>query len=464
MFDTTLRCVDEGERPFGALLPERDALLSFAVRDGRDTLSVEGRPPIVLPTAPYYYALAVGPERGTMERDFPRAPVMADDGAVALPTADRVLRLGHYDAATHTYTPHAVLTLAPSHATQRVFLPGREAHVLATLDRGSDRVDLMVFRATGTHSQHQQTAVGLPARVGDALWFQRDDMRVTCVGLDGKTILHRVIPEAHRGPGTVFTQQGAAWFLPWHGEVLLSLDDNTVIDRALPGDPFVRRHVAKLARTLTLAGRRANLTVRITAMTTTRGAHPTLLLNVTGDGGDEGTLAHCVMGAAVQWHRWFPLAGVQCKAPTGEWVIAARLADLDEVLRAMESLDAHGLSLRDTVRHWAHVLSHAQTQPFSDEAAAVFLRVLVDPTAVPGTQRARAEHARNTPWRDEEILRGLAALRAKEPSHEREVLVARLLVRHWRAKTLAIVDAMIRAHQGDARHAVTAATLAAVRA
>lgn len=462
VFDAALRPVGDPYRQAGALLPEGAGLLRFTAREGRLALLV-GDARVDLPDARRELTVALGPPRGSCERDFPRDVVLAPDGGFALPLHDRSVRLGHLDVASGAIDLHALVHFEASHATKRALLPGRDAHVLAALDRATSALDLAVLRADGALTRHTHGAVGLPAREGDALWFQRDAATVACVGLNGRERAAVTLPEAHRGPGAVFAQAGGGWFTPWHGEVVIGLADGRVIDRALPGDASVRRHVATLRRRLHDAGRGAGLGVQARSFRATGGKRPSLQLSLWGDGGDEGPLAHCVMGAAVEWSRWASLPGVEGLGATGGWIVAARTAEVDELVDALATLDAHGLGLRDAVRHWAQVCGFADARPFTDAAAEVFVRVLLDPAATPGTQREAAMRARATRWDDAALLAALAALRETSPSHDREVLVGRLVARHRGAAGRAMLDAMIAAQTTGKGPSCTGAALVALR-
>ncbi len=447
LFDEHLRPIGEPHRPAGALLPDGLGLLTFASKNERLVLTLgDSLATVEVPDAPREISLSLGPSRGTIERDFPRDVTLAPDSGVALPMNDRSVRLGHLDLASRAVTLHAIVRFEASHATKRAFLPGRDAHVLAALDRATDTLELAVVRADGAVSRHTHRAIALPARDGESLWVQRDERTITRLDLDGNTTSSTSIPDDHAGAGAVFAQRGEAWFVPWHAEVVVALTDGRVIARGLPGDTSLRRHVARLARHLHDAGREANLGLRITSMRTTGGAHPTLHISLSGDGGDEGPLAHSVMGAAVSWNRWCPPPGAEGHTPTGGWIIAARTADTDELIAALGSLDAHGLALRDAARHWAQIYSFVETTPFTDEAAEVFARVLLDRDATVGTQREAGLRARTTPWDDDAAIASLSALRASAPSHDFEILIGRVIARHRKRHAKTILDAMIAAH------------------
>jgi hypothetical protein len=461
-YDAALRPVGEPRQQAGALLADGSGLLRFTAREGRPTL-LRGDARIDVPDAPHPLPLALGPTRGSLEHDFPRDVVLAPDGGLALPFHERSVRLGHLDVASGTLTLHALVRFEASHATKRAFLPGRDAHVLAALDRAAHTLHLAVLRADGSITHHTHRALGLPSREGDALWFQQDDATVTCVGLDGRERAVVTLPEAHHGAGTVFAQAGSGWFIPWHADVLVALSDGRVIDRALPGDPGVRRTLATVQRRLHDAGRAGGLGVWVRSYHATAGKNPTLHLSLSGDGGDEGTLAHCVMGAAIAWHQWSPPPAAVGFDATGGWIIAARTADVDELVDALTALDAHGLALRDTVKHWAHVCAFAKVAPFTDVAAEVFVRVLLDREATPGTQRDAALRARATAWDDAPLLASLAALRETSPSHDRELLVGRLVARHRGARGAAMLDAMIAAQTVGKKVSYTGAELAGLR-
>jgi len=462
VFDASLRPVGEPSQRAGALLPDARGLVTFTAREGRLALLL-GDARIDVPDAPRELTLALGPTRGILERDFPRDVALAPDGGLALPLGERSVRLGHLDVASGSFTPHALVHFEASHASKRAFLPGRDAQVLAALDRATSALELGLLRADGALTRHAHRAVGLPVREGDALWFQQDDATVACVGLGGRERAVATLPDEHRGSGTVFAQRGEGWFIPWHGEVVIGLADGRVIDRALPGDAVVRRHVATLRRRLHDAGRGGGLGVQVRSFHAAGGKRPSLHLSLWGDGGDEGPLAHCVMGAAVEWNRWAPPPGVEGLSPTGGWVVAARTADVDELIDALATLDAHGLALRDAVRHQAQVCDVADARPFTDAAAEVFVRVLLDPEAAPGTQREAALRARATPWEDAALLAALAALRETSPSHDREVLVGRLVARHRGERGRAMLDAMVAAQSTRKGPSYTGTVLASLR-
>lgn len=373
VFDAKLRPVGTPHRPLGTLAPD-GALVGFSQRDGALTVQVgaEGSA-LALPPPQRELTLANGPTRGTLERDFPRVPVLADDGGFALPSVDRTVRLGHLDLSAGTIEHHALVHLAPSHATKRVLLPGRAKHVLAAHDRASNTLELLVIDADGSTARHTHEAIGLPAREGDALWFQRDAAHVVRVGLDGSAPSVVSLPADHRGPGTVIAQRGEGWFVPWHGEAVLSLARGAVIDRKLPGDAVRREHIARLLRRLHEAGREANVGLSFTSARMAGGAKPAVYLSMNDDGGDEGPLAHCVIGVARVWHRWAPPPVGKGGLATGGGVIAARAFGADEVRAAVATLAARGLPVRESAWHWAQVLRYAK----EDTCPPAALRALV---------------------------------------------------------------------------------------
>lgn len=392
VFDAKLRPAGAPQRPMGTLTPD-GALVGFSQRTGALTIQgVAEESALALPPPQRELSLTNGPARGTRSRDFPRVPVLADDGGFALPTFDRTVRLGHLDLAAGTIAHHALVHVAPSHATKRVFLPGRARHVLAALDRASSTLEVVVIDADGSTSRHTHEAIGLPAREGDALWFQRDAAHVVRVGLDGSTPSVVSLPADHRGPGTVFAQRGEGWFVPWHAEAVLSLARGTVIDRKLPGDAVRREHLARLRRRLHEAGRAAGVGLSFTSVRMTGGAKPTVHLSMNDDGGDEGPLAHCVIGLARMWHRWAPPPVGTGHLATGGGVIALRAFGVDEVRAAVATLAAHGLPVRASAWHWAQVLRYAEEGSYAPEA----LRALV--SAIEGVDEANeAERERVAP-------------------------------------------------------------------
>jgi hypothetical protein len=427
------KAFDAALRPLGGLVPPRAALLPggellvLGVREGAMTVRL-GDADACDVHEPPMLSVEVGPPRGERAWGVPGPPAVALDGGVALPWRDGAVRLGHLDAAAGVLTLHAEVRPAVSIGTRRVALPGRDRHALAGLDLAGATLHLAVVGADGTvvHRSHHR-ALGLPARDGDTLWLQRDDATVAGVGLDGDDRGALPIPAEHRGPGTVFVQGGEAWFIPWHGEVVIALARGEVIDRRIPGDASVRRHVADLLRRMDVAGRPAGLTIHLRTLRVTGGAKPAVQLSLSHDGGDLGPLAHSVAGAMLGWWQWCPPPGFTALQPTGGWVTAARTADAPELLAALSALDAHGLSLCAAAGHWDQIHAFGPVAPFTTSAAAAFLGALL----ADGPQRPAGERALAAPLTVEDVASSIVRLRAAgHPTRAVESLVDRVLARH----------------------------------
>lgn len=425
VFDAALRPLGELLAPRTALLPD-GGLLAFGVRDGAPTVRI-GEVDARVVNEPPILSIELGPPRGERAWALPGPPAVALDGGVAFPWHDGAVRLGHLDAAAGVLALHAEVRPAVSLGTLRVALPGRDRHVLAGLDLAGNTLHLAVVGADGSAVRHVHRALGLPAREGDALWWQRDDATVASVGLDGADRTTLPIPGEHRGPGTVFVQGGEPWFIPWHGEVVIALAQGEVVDRRLPGDASVRRHVADLLRRMDAAGRPAGLAIHLRKLHVTGGAKPAVHLSLSHDGGDLGPLAHSVAGAMLGWAQWCPPPGFTALQPTGGWVIAARTADAPELLDALSALDARGLSLRDAAAHWDQIHAFGPVAPFTADAAAAFLGALL----ADGPQRPAGERALVTAPTVDAIASAVVRLRAAgRPMRSVESLVARVLARH----------------------------------
>lgn len=436
---------DAALRPVGELMAGHTALLASGevltcgAREGAMTLRVGAAEPVVVAGDAPTLSLAVGPTRGEHERGPPCPMAVAADGGVALPWADRAVRLGHLDATTGALALHAEVRFAVSAATRRAALPGRERHVLAGLDLAGDTLHLAVVGADGSVTHHAHRADGMPARDGDVVWFQRDEGRVVGVGLDGGERGQWALPEAHRGPGTVFVQRGEPWFIPWHGEVVIALARGTIIDRRLPGDATARRHVADLLRRMRAAGRPAGMEVLLRTLHMTRGAKPGVQLALTHDGGDLGPLAHSVAGAMIHWWGWCPPPGFAAHPSSGGWVILARTAGADELLDALATLDAHGLSLRHAAAYWDQIYRFGPVAPFTDEAAGGFLGALL----ADGPQRPAAASAIAAPLTVDALATAIERLRAEPPGRVVESLVGHVLARHRPDDGRALAEALL---------------------
>jgi len=427
--DAGLRRVGPGYRPPGGLGPGSPEPVSMGVP---------------LPTAPRALTLELGAARG-VERPGPfRATVVSDDGGVAAPGPEGSVWLGRVVWETGERIAHATVRYVPSQGTQRAALPGASSHVLAAFDAAHQQLAWVTLGADGSTTRCTMRALALPARYDEALWFQEDEDRVACVSLTGEPRASIALAEAHRGPGTVFVQHGRPWFVPWHGESIVNLLDDTVIDRALPGDPALRAHVAAVFRRLGALARACNVRVHLAELRVLGRAAPSVQSSVWCDGGDEGTLAHCTMGAAASWALWAPPPGVIGQRATGGSVIAAHPAPVAELLAALAMLDAQGVPLRGSVPHWTTMYGHGDGRAFDDAAALVFARVLVDPEAVVGGQHAAGVRAAGSGFDFAAFQAARAAMRHTQEGLAAARLARMVVERHSPPGALPVFDQLVQ--------------------
>lgn len=429
--DAALRTLAPPLRPPGALLPERDDTLRLVTLDGARHVQLGAdAAPQPVPEAPLRVALTLGVAHGPALLPVRRTPVIADDGGCALPGPDQTVWLGRLDPARSALVGHLTVALAPSRGAQYRFLPGATQHVVAALDRASDTLALAVLAPDGSIHTAHTTAIALPERAGEALWVQRDEDHVVCVSLTGETRVCVTLDPAQRGAGTVFVQHGAPWFVPWHRETIVNLTDNTVVDRALPGDPAARRHVAAVLHRLWPLARACNLGLDATSVwvrgRTTRQVYSALW----ADGGDLGVLAHCVQGAAFGWARWAPPPDAVASPASGGSVTAPMPATTAQLLDALAALDAHGVPLLGALDHFTTMYRQSSATAFDDDTARVFARVLVDPDLRVGAQHETARRASETPFDFEAFQAARAALRHAIEGLRRADLALRILQRH----------------------------------
>lgn len=342
--------------------------------------------------------VSLGPETQPPGYGFFVHTRLADDGAISLALGRDERLFGVLDLDTLTVRDALRVRLRPSLGGARDFLPGASWHVLVEHHRATDTVTALSVAFGGAIRRCAFAAINLPARDGHTLWAQPDDATVVQHSLDGEALCALRVPEAHRGAGTLFVQHQRPWFVPWHGDVVIDLREGRVFDRALPGDPALRRHVAVTLRRLRPLARAAGLGLHVASLHTRGGAKPFAQMSLWSDGGDLGTLAHCVQGAAIDWAKCAEVPGGQGLLSTGGSVTAAREADVRELLTALDALDAHGLPLRASADHWATMYRTPGARAFDDEAGALFARLLVDPTLRAGAQGACGRALRATPF------------------------------------------------------------------
>ncbi|MEZ4391447.1 MAG: hypothetical protein R3A48_10160 [Polyangiales bacterium] len=339
--------------------------------------------------------LVLAPPSGEQDFGFFSFARLAEDGGVAIPLGRNDLLLGALDPEALTVRDAQRVHVAPSPGCERTVLPGREAHVLAARRRAQGELHVLALTKHGDTKRATLRAVSAPARDGDALWVQRDDDSVVCASLDGEILASLGVPAAHRGAGDVFVQHGRLWFVPWHRERVIDLREGREIDRALPGDAALRGHVAEVLRRLRPLARDAGLGLRVASLRVVGGASPTAQMSLWSDGGDLGTLAHCVQGAAFHWPSWAEAPAGQGLASTGGSVTAAREANAAELVEALAALDRHGVPLRASVSHWLTMYAMSATRAFDDETGRLFARVLVHPALRVGEQAECARRAQS---------------------------------------------------------------------
>ena len=429
--DAALRPLAPPLRPPGALLPGGDDTLRLVTLDGvRQVQLGADAVPQPLPEAPLRVPLTLGVAHGPALLPMGRPPVIADDGGCALPGPDQTVWLGRLDPARGALVAHLTVALSPTRGTKYRVLPGAIQHVVAALDRASDTLALVVLDPAGViHTAHTR-ALALPERAGDLLWVQRDEDHVVCVSFSGETRACIALDPAHRGAGTVFVQHGAPWFVPWHRETIINLIDNTVTDRALPGDPAARRHVAAVLHQLWPLARACNLGLDATSVWVRGRATRQVFSALWADGGDLRLLAHCVQGAAFGWARWAPPPDAIASPSSGGSVTAAMPTSTAELLDALGALDAHGVPLVGALDHFTTMYRQSSATAFDDDAAQVFARVLVDPDLRVGAQHEAARRACETPFDFERFQAARAALRHTPEGLRRADLALRVLERH----------------------------------
>jgi hypothetical protein len=262
--------------------------------------------------------------------------------------------------------------------------------------------------------------------------------------LDGAPLAALPIPAEHRGAGTVFVQHLRPWFVPWHGDVVIDLREGRVFDRALPGDPALRRHVVETLRRLGPLARAAGLGLHVASLHTRGGAKPFAQMSLWSDGGDLGPLAHCVQGAAMDWATWSKVPAGQGLHSTGGGVTAAREADARELLTALDALDAHAVPLRASAHHWAAMYHESGARAFDDEAGVLFARLLVDPTLGVGSQGACARALQATCF-DVAVWQRHRAAVAQTPEGMRLAALSRaVMARHSPPGALPPEDRLVR--------------------
>ncbi len=427
--DAGLRRVGEGYSPQGGLGPGSPEPLSFAEP---------------LPMAPRALTLELGTARG-VERPGPfRATVVADDGGLAVPGPWGTVWLGRVVWETGERVAHAAVTFVASQGTQRAALPGASSHVLAALDLAGQHLELVTLGADGSTTRCAMRALALPARADEALWFQEDEDRVACVSLTGEPLASIPLDEAHRGPGTIFVQHGRPWFVPWHRGSIVNLLDDTAIDRKLPGDAAVRAHVTAVFRRLGTLARACNLGVHLAELRVRGRATPVVQSSLWCDGGDEGTLAHCTMGAAAAWGTWAPPPGAVGLIATGGSVIAAHPTPVAELLAALAMLDGQGVPLRGSVPHWTTMYGPGGGRGFDDEAALVFARVLVDPEAGVGGQYAAGVRAAGTRFDFEAFQAARGEMRFTQEGIAAARLARMVVERHSPPGALPVFDRLVQ--------------------
>ncbi len=358
LLDAALRSGPSVYHAPGALLPD-GAPVHLSRREGAFGLDRgDAATWRALPAVPEALEVSLGPETQPPGFGFFVHTHLADDGGISLALGRDERLFGVLDPNDLTVRDPVRVRLRPSLGGARDFLPGTSWHVLVEHHRTTDTVTALSVAAGGAIRRCAFSALALPARDGHTLWAQPDDASVVQHTLDGLPLAALPIPAEHRGAGTVFVQQQRPWFVPWHGDVVIDLREGRVFDRALPGDPALRRHVAETLRRLRPLARAAGLGLHVASLHTRGGAKPFAQMSLWSDGGDLGTLAHCVQGAAMDWAKCAEVPAGEGLLSTGGSVTAAREADVRELLAALDALDAHaaaaarlGRSLGDDVPH-----------------------------------------------------------------------------------------------------------------
>lgn len=398
LLDAALRSERAAYHAPGALLPD-GAQVHLTRREGALGLDRgDATTWRALPAVPEALEVSLGPETQPPGFGFFVHTHLADDGGLSLALGRDERLFGVLDPDDLTVREPVRVRLRPSLGGARDFLPGASWHVLVEHHRATDTVTALSVAAGGALRRCAFPALALPARDGHTLWAQPDDATVVQHSLDGLPLAALPIPADHRGAGTVFVQQQRPWFVPWHGDVVIDLREGRVFDRALPGDPALRRHVAETLRRLRPLARAAGLGLHVASLHTRGGAKPFAQMSLWSDGGDLGTLAHCVQGAAIDWAKCAEVPAGEGLLSTGGSVTAAREADVRELLAALDALDAHALPLRASAQHWATMYRTPGARAFDDASGALFARLLVDPTLRVGAQGACARALQATPF------------------------------------------------------------------
>lgn len=397
-----------------------------------------------LPDGTGVLEVSLGPETQPPDHGFFVHTRLADDGGISLALGRDERLFGVLDPDDLSVRDPVRVRLRPSQGSARAFFPGSSWHVLAEHRRAAGAVTALSVAAGGALRRCTFPALALPARDGHTLWAQPDDATVVQRTLDGVPIASLSIPAEHRGAGTLFVQHLRPWFVPWHGDVVIDLREGRVFDRALPGDPALRRHVAETLRRLCPLARAAGLGLHVASLRTRGGAKPFAQMSLWSDGGDLGPLAHCVQGAAMVWAKWSAPPAGQGLLSSGGGVIAAREAAPRELLTALDALDAHAVPLRASADHWATMYRHHGARAFDDEAGVLFARVLVDPTLGVGSQGACARALQATPF-DVAVWQQHRAAVAQQPQGMRLAALSRAVMeRHSPPGALPPEDRLVR--------------------
>jgi hypothetical protein len=444
LLDAALRSGREVYHAAGALLPDGSPVY-LTRRDGALGLDRgDATTWRALPAAPEALEVSLGPETQPPDHGFFVHTCLADDGGISLAHGRDERLFGVLDPDDLTVRDPVRVRLRPSQGSARAFLPGASWHVLVEHRRATDTVTALSVAAGGALRRCTFPALALPARDGHTLWAQSDDATVVQHTLDGAPLASLSIPAEHRGAGTIFVQHLRPWFVPWHGDAVIDLREGRVFDRALPGDPALRRHVAETLRRLHPLARAAGLGLHVASLHTRGGAKPFAQMSLWSDGGDLGTLAHCVQGAAMDWAKCAEVPAGEGLLSTGGSVTAAREADVRELLAALDALDAHALPLRASAQHWATMYRTPGARAFDDEAGALFARLLVDPTLRVGAQGACARALQATPFDVDRWQQHRAACAQSPEGMNLAQLSRAVMARHSPPGALPPMDRLVR--------------------
>jgi hypothetical protein len=182
----------------------------------------------------------------------------------------------------------------------------------------------------------------------------------------------------------------------------------------------------------------------VASLHTRGGAKPFAQMSLWSDGGDLGTLAHCVQGAAMDWAKCAEVPAGEGLLSTGGSVTAAREADVRELLAALDALDAHALPLRASAQHWATMYRTPGARAFDDEAGALFARLLVDPTLRVGAQGACARALQATPFDVDRWQQHRAACAQSPEGMNLAQLSRAVMARHSPPGALPPMDRLVR--------------------